>query len=167
MQLVQELLDLSGIGRNRLALRWVSAAEGQIFADTIKELTRSTEELGHFERNDYRLPIAAVEQVLRAPRLRWLTGMDVHVTERGNVYHEKVDAARFQALLKHAALEEYQKALILESLKEGPRSVREMAGTTGLPVYTVSVRLNDLERRGLAELTGYEGSTPKFIRLAA
>jgi heterodisulfide reductase subunit C len=35
-----------------------------------------------------------------------------------------------------------------------------------LPVYTVSLRLNDLERRGLAELKDYEGTTPLFIRLA-
>jgi len=41
-----------------------------------------------------------------------------------------------------------------------------LAGTTGLPVYTVSLRLNDLERRGLTELKGYEGTTPRFIRLA-
>ncbi len=69
-------------------------------------------------------------------------------------------------MLKLAALDEYQKALILESLREGPQSVREMAGNTGLPVYTVSLRLNDLERRGLTELQSFEGTTPKFIRLA-
>ena len=46
-----------------------------------------------------------------------------------------------------------------------PQSVREMAGKTGLPVYTVSLKLNDLERRGQAELKCYEGSTPKFIGL--
>jgi hypothetical protein len=48
----------------------------------------------------------------------------------------------------------------------GPRSVREMAGSTGLSVYAVSLRLNNLERRGLADLKGYEGTTPRFIRLA-
>jgi predicted ArsR family transcriptional regulator len=78
-----------------------------------------------------------------------------------------VDEGFYQDLMHQASRDEYQKALLLETLKEGPLSVREMAGKTGLPVYTVSLRLNDLERRGLAELKGYDGSTPKFIRLAA
>jgi len=167
MQLVEHLLDLSGIGRARMALRWVSAAEGQIFADTVKELTETTRNLGPFDRASMGLRLAAVESVLRGPRIRWLTGMDRQITERGNVYHDKMDESLFQEMLKLAAGEEYQKALLLESLKEGPLSVREMAAKTGLPVYTVSLRLNDLERRGQAELKGYEGSTPKFIGLAA
>jgi F420-non-reducing hydrogenase iron-sulfur subunit len=167
MQMVEELLDLSGIGRDRMALRWVSAAEGQLFANTIKELTETTSKLGPFDVGSHSLELAAVSNVLTGARMRWLAGMDRHVTEHSNVYNDKVDEGFYQNLMSQACRDEYQKALILETLKEGPLSVREMAGKTGLPVYTVSIRLNDLERRGLAELKGYDGSTPKFIRLAA
>jgi F420-non-reducing hydrogenase iron-sulfur subunit len=167
MQVVEQLLDISGIGRERMALRWVSAAEGQLFADTIKGLTETTNRLGPFDADEYSLQLAALTNVLTSPRLRWLTGMDRQVTEIGNVYNEKVDESVYEALVSQACFEEYQKALILEVLKDGPLSVREMAGKAGLPVFTVSIRLNDLERRGLAELKWYEGSTPKFVRLAA
>jgi F420-non-reducing hydrogenase iron-sulfur subunit len=167
MQLVAELLDLSGIGRDRMALRWVSAAEGQIFANTVKELTESTLKQGPLDLSRYGMQIAAVESVLQAPRMRWLTGMDRHITERGNVYGEKVDEKLYQEVARKAMKDEYYKALIMESLKAGPQSVREMASTTGLPVYTVSLQLNDLEKRGQAGLLGYEGTTPKFGRLAA
>jgi len=167
MAVAEELLDLSGIGRKRMALRWVSAAEGQIFADTVADLTRTTQELGPFDREQYKMQLAAVENVLTSPRLRWLTGMERQITEKMNVYNEKIDDATYRAMMKQAALEEYEKAMLLEVLREGPQSVREMASKAGLPVYTVSIRLNDLERRGQAELKGYEGSTPKFIRLAA
>ena len=167
MELVEQLLDLSGIGRNRMALRWVSAAEGQMFANTIKELTATASQLGPFDADQHSLQLAALTSVLTSPRLRWLTGMDRQVTELANVYNEKVDASVYETLVSQACHEEYQKALILETLKAGPLSVREMADKAGLPVFTVSVRLNDLERRGLAELKGYDGSTPKFIRLAA
>ena len=44
--MLEELLDLSGIGRGRTALRWVSAAEGQLFADSVTELTRTVRALG-------------------------------------------------------------------------------------------------------------------------
>jgi len=59
--------------------------------------------------------------------------MDREITERANVYHEKVDEKVYQALLKQATEEEYQKASLLEVLRDGPHSVREMAGKTGLP----------------------------------
>jgi F420-non-reducing hydrogenase iron-sulfur subunit len=167
MAVAEELLDISGIGRKRMALRWVSAAEGQIFADTVSDLTRTTQDLGPFDRERYKMQLAAVENVLTSARLRWLTGMERQITEKMNVYNEKIDDATYRAMMKQAALEEYEKAMLLEVLREGPQSVREMASKAGLPVYTVSIRLNDLERRGQAELKGYEGSTPKFIRLAA
>lgn len=31
----------------------------------------------------------------------------------------------------------------------------------------MSLRLNDLERRGQADLQGFDGTTPRFIRLNA
>lgn len=166
MQLVRELLDLSGIGRDRTALNWVSAAEGQRFADKVKEITDTVRSRGPFDADKFKMQLDALKNVLTAPRLRWLTGMDRHITEGKNVYNEKTDEEYFGKVLKQAAVDEYHKALILESLKEGPQSVREMAAKTGLPVYTVSLRLNDLEKRGQAELKAYDGSTPKFIALA-
>jgi F420-non-reducing hydrogenase iron-sulfur subunit len=166
MQMLEELLDLSGIGRSRTALKWVSAAEGQLFADSVKGLTQTVREQGPFDAERFGLQLGALETVLAGPRMRWLTGMERHLTESGNVYGEKIDEEQFGQVMKQAALDEYQKALVLESLKVGPQSVREMAGNTGLPVHTVSLRLNDLERRGLAEFKGFDGTTPKFIRLA-
>ncbi len=167
MQLLEDLLDLSGIGRARTALRWVSAAEGQAFADNVTELTGVIRELGPFDPEAFKIRLDALSGVLAEPRVRWLTGVDRHLTEGKNVYGEKVDEQQFQALMKEAVVDEYQKSMLLQSLKGGPQSVREMAAKTGLPVYTVSLRLNDLEKRGLAELQGYEGSTPKFIRLTS
>jgi F420-non-reducing hydrogenase iron-sulfur subunit len=166
MQVVGELLDLAGIGRSRTALNWVSAAEGQRFADIVKEVTDTVRDLGPFDADRFKLQLGALDNVLASPRIRWLTGMDRHLTEGKNVYGETIDEAQYQKLLKQAVVDEYHKALILESLGEGSQSVREMAASTGLPVHTVSLRLNDLERCGQAELKGYEGSTPKFIKLA-
>jgi predicted transcriptional regulator len=99
--------------------------------------------------------------------LRWLMNMERQLTERENVFHEKLEVKAFEAALKRTAEDEYQKALLREVLKEGPKTVRQMAEETGLPVYTVSLRLNDLERYGLAEVSSHEGTTFKFKLLAA
>ena len=146
-----------------MQLRWVSAAEGQLFAKYVTEVSNITQDLGPFDPKKFRLPLAAVEQTLNSPRIRWLLGLTKQVTEQGNAYNEKLKDEDFKRLLQQATEEEYHKALILEALEEGPRSVREMAEETGLPVYTVSLRLNELERCNQAGLKEYSGSTPIFM----
>ncbi len=167
MQLVEHLLDFSGIGKDRVQLRWVSAAEGQLFADYVRELTEVIRNLGPFDPEEHRLSLAAACGAVNAPKLRWLVGMDRYLIEKENVYHEKVDPEFYRNMLRATCEEEYQKALILEILKQGPKTVRDMAAGTGLPVYTVSLRLNDLERTGLVEFRELHGSSPVFGSLAA
>lgn len=160
------MLALSGIGQDRLQLRWVSSAEGQLFAEYVTELTGVIKQLGPLDRDRLKLPLAAVERTLESLTLRWLMGMERQLTERENVYHEKIDPQHYQMVMNQMAEEEYQKALLFEAMREGPQTVRQMAAGTGLPVYTVSLRLNDLERNGLAEIHGHEGNSPKFRLLA-
>lgn len=165
--MVGDLLELSGIGRDRMQLRWASAAEGPLFADYVKQFSELTQGLGAFDLEKFKLQLAAVELTLSTSRIRWLLGMTRQLTEQGNVYHEKLKDDEYTGLLKQAIEEEYHIALVLGALKEGPRSVREISKKIGLPIYTVSLRLNDLEKRGQVELKGYDGSTPRFISLAA
>ena len=156
------MLETAGIGSERLQLRWVSSAEGQLFAEYVTELTELIRGLGPLDRQRLRRPLAAVERALQAPPLRWLMGMEKQLTEKENVFHEKLDPHHYQFVLQQVAAEEYQKALLFEVLTEGPQTVRQMAAGTGLPVYTVSLRLNDLERSGLADMHGHEGHSPRF-----
>ncbi len=126
-------------------------------------MSNITQELGPFDPKKFKLPLAAVEQTLNCPRIRWLLGLTKQLTEQVNVYNEKLKDKDFKRLLLQATEEEYHKALIMAALEEGPRSVREMAEETGLPVYTVSLRLNELERCNQAGLKEYSGSTPIFM----
>jgi len=103
---VEQLLDLSGIGRSRLQLRWVSAAEGQLFADYVTELSDLIGQLGPFQPDNFKLELAAVETVLKSTRIRWLMGMDRQITEQENVYHAKMDAEAYQAFVRKAGAEE-------------------------------------------------------------
>jgi F420-non-reducing hydrogenase iron-sulfur subunit len=44
--LLWEVLDAVGIERDRLWLRWISASEGGLFAETIREMTEAIRALG-------------------------------------------------------------------------------------------------------------------------
>lgn len=46
MKMTAELLDILGIGHDRMRLEWISASEGQKFADTMREFTEKIKSLG-------------------------------------------------------------------------------------------------------------------------
>jgi len=162
MHLVEHLLDVAEIGRERLVVKWVSAAEGHLFADYVTRISQRTRELGPFDPREHKLSLSAVEAALRSPRLRWLMGIELQMTERGNVYQEKIGEEKYHKLLESAAREEYEKALVFDVLKEGDQSVREIALRTGLPVYTVSSRVRELEKCHRAAFCGYTGQAALF-----
>jgi hypothetical protein len=162
MQVVEYLLDLTGIGRDRMAVRWLSAAEGRLFAKHVNEFSEKTRQLGPFDPRKFELSLAAAWDALNSPRLRWLMGMELQIIEKGNVYKEKIEEKEYWNLLKTVTQDEFQGALILEVLKEGAQSVREIALKTGLPVYTVSLRLGELERCHKAKFKGFDGNITLF-----
>ncbi|MFH1013417.1 MAG: hydrogenase iron-sulfur subunit [Thermoplasmatota archaeon] len=46
MVLLQNILDTLGIEKERIWIRWISASEGQKFADTMKDMTEAIKKLG-------------------------------------------------------------------------------------------------------------------------
>jgi F420-non-reducing hydrogenase iron-sulfur subunit len=167
MEVLTHLLQMAGLGQDRLQLRWISSSEGQLFAEYITELTGVVHDLGPLDREQQKLPLAAIERALESVSLRWLMGMERQLTERENVFHEKLAPEDYHEVLKRSATVEYHKALLFEALQEGPKTVRQLAASTHLPVYTISLRLNDLERAGLADIAGHEGHDPSFRLMTA
>jgi len=167
MKVVEYLMDLSEIGRDRVCLRWVSAAEAHRFAEYVHEFSEVTRTLGPFDPEKYVMPLAAIETSVASPRLRWLMGMTIQMINRGNVYGDRIEEEDYHKFLKQVAEEEYQHGLVLQALDKGCQSVRDMAIETGLPIYTVSLRLGELERRHQACFERHDGRTPKFVTVAA
>lgn len=162
------MFDLAGLESERLLLRWVSSAEGKLFADYVTEANETLAKLGKFDAAQYRLPLAAVRLALSTPRVRWLTGMEKKLVEHENVYGYKTDSTKYKAALNDALQQELEKALVLEALTaDAGQSVRQISETTGLGLHTVSNCLVALEHEGRAEVEGYDGQHPKFIRQAA
>ncbi|MFQ5887499.1 MAG: hydrogenase iron-sulfur subunit [Candidatus Hydrothermarchaeales archaeon] len=46
IKLIREILEDIGLEKERLLLTWISASEGEIFANTVKELTDTIKKLG-------------------------------------------------------------------------------------------------------------------------
>jgi len=122
--------------------------------------------MGRFDPEKFESKLAVIEDIIGSPRLRWLFGMDRHLTQHENVYHERLSEEKYRQMLAGIVEAEYQKGLILEALKKGPLTVREMSAETGMTVYKISLRLGELEKAGKADLHSYEGRTPRFLGVA-
>ena len=46
IEMLKKLMDMIGIDPNRLRLEWISASEGTLFAETVKEFKEHIEQLG-------------------------------------------------------------------------------------------------------------------------
>ena len=145
-----------------MQLAWVSAAEGQLFAELVTEITDQIKAMGPFDAEANKFYLEAMLRTLETETVRWLMGMQRQLTEKGNVYGEKVKADAYLKLLDENIKSEYEKSLIYLSLREGPLSVREIDSRTNIGIQNVSNLLMDLEGQGQVELHGYEGRTPKF-----
>jgi hypothetical protein len=144
----------------------VSAAEGRLFAEYVTEFTEVTRNLGPFDPLRYGVELEAVEAALTSRRLRWLMGIELSLARKGNVFGQSLPEEHYKKLLQEATEKEYQGALVSAAIKREPLSVREIAFLTGLPVYTVSLQLGELERHHEVEIQFYQGTTPKFVRVA-
>jgi len=145
-----------------LQLAWVSAAEGQLFAELVTEITDQIKAMGPFDAEANKFNLEAMLRTLETETVRWLMGMQRQLTEKGNVYGEKLKADAYLKLLDENIKSEYEKSLIYLSLRDGPLSVREIDSRTNIGIQNVSNLLTDLEGQGQVELHGYEGRTPKF-----
>ena len=145
-----------------MQLAWVSAAEGQLFAELVTEITDQIKAMGPFDAEANKFNLEAMLRTLETETVRWLMGMQRQLTEKGNVYGEKLKADAYLKLLDENIKSEYEKSLIYLSLRDGPLSVREIDSRTNIGIQNVSNLLTDLEGQGQVELHGYEGRTPKF-----
>jgi hypothetical protein len=165
MILTQKLLDMAGIGKDRLHFAWVSSAEAQRFSEVATGVTESVKEQGHLDAAAFDMQLSAAEMTLDGETLRWLVGKEVKITSQGDVYGRSWDVEKYEAVLFDMLEREYQKNLIYLAIKQGCTNVRTMSEKTGLEILRISYLLADMERISMVEFTGMEDSKPVFAAL--
>jgi F420-non-reducing hydrogenase iron-sulfur subunit len=165
VRLTRNLLDLTGIGRNRLHLAWVSSAEAQRFAQIATEVTESVREQGALDVQAFALELEAAFMTVSAENLRWLVSKELKITAKGDVYGRQWDTDSYETIMDSVLEREYHKNLIYAAIKTGKRSVREISQSTGLALKRVSYLLADLEKTNRVAFEAMEDSKPVFSAL--
>jgi len=170
MKLTKELVELAGIEPERLALEWISASEGEKFAKVVTEFVDRIRNLGPMPtKNDQKLMkrLEAAAEASKLFRLRLLSGKELRLTGKGNVYGEVIEAERMDGILDSAVNDEYDRSLILGLTKDDALSVKELASEIGRSSEATLAHVATLRARNLLSVCAIDGFTPRYkaIRL--
>lgn len=165
MEMAQRLLKLTGLEPERLRLDWVSASEGEKFAGVVSDYVKKLKELGPTPvTKDAKLTtrLEAAVETSRNFRLKVLTGKEINLTSKGNVYGEVVNKQNVEGMMDKATEDEFKSSLILQLTKKKSHSVKELAKELGEPTDRTLEHVVSLRARNLLALDHIDGMSPKY-----
>jgi coenzyme F420-reducing hydrogenase delta subunit len=171
INMLKKLMALTGLEPDRLKLEWVSASEGQRFAQVVTEFTEQIRKLGPSPLSGKR-PNRKILENLQAARdaaadfrLRVLVGRERELTEKSNMYEEKVSQEEFDSLLDDVVKAEFVRHKIYLLTKAKQQSVKALAEQVEMKPSDVLCHIVDMRRRNMIALDHVEGTTPIYKAL--
>ena len=168
MEVIKELLNIVGIDPQRLHVGWVSAAEGQQFAQTVASFTDQLTAIGPLGEGDgeMRENLVAAIGALSSDRVRWLIGERETLVESpaGNVYGDRMSPEQYQQLLLESLADEYKCSKVVQAIAQGfePLSAREIGNRTRLAPREVLPYINLLKDSGRVVLADIVDRSPRY-----
>jgi len=171
IKMLKKLLALTGFEPDRLRLEWVSASEGQRFAKVVTEFTGQIKKLGPSPLSGKK-PKQRILGNLQAAtnaasdfRLRVLVGRERELTEKCNVYQEKISQEEFDSLLDETVEAEFTRHKIYLLAKNEPVSVKALAEAVEMKPADVLKQVVAMRRRNMIAVDHVEGTTPFYRAL--
>jgi len=162
IDLARRTLELAGFDSRRLRLEWVSASEGQRFAELVKDFTGALEKLGPSNAGEIMERLAAVRNALGDFRLRALVSNELRIVEQGNVYGDKLAKEKLLDILYNATKEEFERSMILQLAKNNNMSVKDLSKKMNVPTNRVLEHVVALRQKNLLSMDHPEGFTPTY-----
>jgi coenzyme F420-reducing hydrogenase delta subunit len=169
-EMIHKFLNIIGF-ENRIRLEWVSASEGNRFAEVVTDFTNHIKELGpsplDIEKENDKLidKLKALEMASTSYRMRALVGRERAITEQENVYGEKIPKEEFDELFDKAIYDEYVRHRVLISLQQDPKSVKDLAIEFDVKPSKILEHILVLKQRGQVAMDKIVGITPIYLNV--
>jgi len=154
MYLCKKLMQHVGVDPGRLRLEWISAAEGNRFAEIMSDFAAKLRDLGPLgqgegiDASDLKLKLDALAHLV--PYLKLVEREKLRVPVRSvEAYKEFYESDAVAHLFQDLIAEKLAISQILALLQEKPLSTREICGRLGLSPSDVSKHMNDSSRQSL------------------
>ena len=171
MNMLTKILQFIGFSE-RLRLDWVSASEGNKFAQVVNEFTDHIKKLGPSPIKDEDIrenvieDLTAIKAALSGKRIRALVAREREITTGGNVYNEVIPEEEYEEILDQVIHDEYIRHKILVKLKSKAKSVPEISEEISIRPNKVLEHIITLRARGLVDLAQITENIPTFISIA-
>lgn len=170
MNFLNKLLETIGYSE-RLRLDWVSAAEGNRFAQIVNEFNDHISKLGPnpIRKKKLKKELAenfkAIKSVLSDSRLRILVSRQRKIVNDGNAYNEIIPMEEFEEIIDDAIYNEFIRHKILLKITHNGKSVPEISKEIQLEPNKVLNHIVTLRQRGLVDLHEINEEIPTFISI--
>jgi coenzyme F420-reducing hydrogenase delta subunit len=169
IKMAKRLLKKTGLEPERLRMEWISASEGQLFAELMKEFTTQIQDLGPTPLNGANpnqkimTKLFAAKEAASDFRLRAIVAKEYKiVVKEGNVYGEFKSQEDWDEFLDDAIEMEYELKRILGLTKNNPLSVKDLGEKIDLPTDKILEYIVFLKGKNLISLDSIDGFTPRY-----
>jgi len=155
----------------RVRLEWVSASEGNRFAEVVTEFTEHIKNLGpsplraELLEDDILEKLEAIEMAAGSYRMRALVGRERKLIEQKNVYGEQLSKEKFEEIFSNAIRDEYVRNRILLSLKNDPKSVKDIAKQLKADPSEILDHILILKQRAQVAMGSIIENTPFYVNV--
>jgi F420-non-reducing hydrogenase iron-sulfur subunit len=126
--LTRKLLDMAGVGSERLLLDWVSAGEGERFSQVVRQFIEKIRGLGPFPLDQsMKERLQAVRASLEGEKIRWMVGKGPELMEKENVYGEHVSREKLDETIEGTIRDELIKNRIVQLVESKPLAATEIS----------------------------------------
>ncbi len=171
IKMLKKLIAKTGFDPERLRLEWIPASGGNLFAEVITDFTNQLSSMGPSplagENPDQTVleQLMAVRDTVADARLRELIGKERQVTEKENVYGEKIPKEDFERRSIGYMDDEYERHRILRLVKDKPSSVKELSQRLDLSPDKVLRHIAIMRRKNLVAVDRIEERAPRYTAL--
>jgi F420-non-reducing hydrogenase iron-sulfur subunit len=169
IDMTRKLFKHIGVNEERLAFRQCSSGEAAVFVKLVTEFSEKIRNFGPLGGGGDRVTapeifekLDAAEAVLAGEKIRWVIGKRTPFLETGNMYGEIFTEHEFNRAIDMIIMEEMEVQEILGQLKQGAKSVKELARDLDMPSERVFRYITALKRKGMVALDTVAGRSPIF-----
>jgi NADH-quinone oxidoreductase subunit E len=152
--LCRKILELIGVSPERVRLEWLSASEGNRYAEVMNDFSKEVKGLGPLgvgkgvDQNALRRKLEAVRNLI--PYIKLVERERLRIPVKSvEAYNEYFTGSEFNRLFKELIADKLEISLMMALLREKPCSAAELSRTLGISPSEVSRHLNDSARQGL------------------
>ena len=166
IDLARKLFEMAGTGSQRILLDWVSAGEGERFAQVVRQFVQKIRDLGPFSLDqENKAKLLAIMASLEGEKIRWMVGKGPELIEKENVYGERLSPERIETVMDGTIRDEFVKNRIMLLVESKALAAREISDTLNLKLKETLSYLVSLVGEGRIGFDpSEEGKVPKYVR---